>query len=40
MDEIPNISAKMIIVHSTHGLAKKPKPIKGKVVMSTGTIAQ
>lgn len=40
IDDVPTISAKSIIPHSTAGSAKKPRPSKGKLVISTGTAAQ
>jgi hypothetical protein len=32
--------AKTIIPHSTHGLARNPRPSNGKLVNNTGTTAQ
>jgi hypothetical protein len=40
MDETPTTIAISIMVHSTQGLAKKPKPKRGKLVKKTGTAAQ
>jgi len=37
---MPMNSAKMIMPHSTQALAKKPKPISGRLVNTNGTIAQ
>ena len=40
IDDTPIIKAKIIIPHSNHGFAKKPRPIKGKAVIKIGTRAQ
>jgi len=40
MDDTPIMSAKIIMLHSTRGLAKNPKPNNGKLVNINGTIAQ
>ena len=37
---MPMNSAKIIMLHSISGLAKKLSPIRGKLVISIGTIAQ
>jgi len=33
-------TAKVIIPHSNHGLAKNPRPSNGRLVINNGTIAQ
>jgi hypothetical protein len=40
MEENPTTIAISIMLHSTQGLAKKPKPKIGKLVKKTGTAAQ
>lgn len=40
MDDTPIIKANMIIPHSNHGLAKNPSPMSGKLVITSGTMAQ
>lgn len=40
MDDIPTTKAIIIMIHSTHALAKNPRPIKGRLVKNTGTAAQ
>lgn len=40
IDDKPTTSASMIIIHSTHGLAKNSNPKSGKLVKKMGTAAQ
>ena len=40
IDDTPIMKAKMIIPHSNHGFAKKPRPINGNTVINTGTKPQ
>lgn len=40
MEDTPSNNARMIMPHSNNGLAKKPRPARGRQVSKTGTTAQ